>query len=96
MELILFFAQDNFCIIFQKTNILLLNVLHSHRKNLLTSQFSQHLNISQNRKEKVGKILNKYLVTNDTLFEYSFHGYRYNMEVNEEKIDTYNISVGVF
>jgi hypothetical protein len=36
----------------------------------------------------------KYLVANATLFGYLFHTvyrYRYNMEVDEEKIDTYNI-----
>jgi hypothetical protein len=36
-----------------------------------------------------------YLVANATLFGYLFHRYRYNMEVDEENIDTYNISVGV-
>jgi hypothetical protein len=44
------------------------------------------------------KTLFKYLVANATLFGYLFHiysRYRYNMEVDEEKIHTYNISVGV-
>jgi hypothetical protein len=36
-----------------------------------------------------------FLVANATLFGYLFHRYKYNMEVDEEKIDIYNISVGV-
>ncbi len=35
------------------------------------------------------------LVANSTLFGYLIHRYRYNTEIDEEKVDTYNISVGV-
>ncbi len=41
--------------------------------------------------------VHKYLVANATLFGYLFiYSNRYNMGVDEEEIDSYNISVGVY